>query len=153
MMISGYWKKSSMDFRHGLIRALGPILWVLSFVYWIYPQTNFPILFIYLTNIYSVPAACQEVGGTTRPGMLRFMGSQRVGHVWATEMNWTELKSNGKESACSAGDPGSILGSGRSLGEGNGNPVQYSCLENPMDRGAWQATVHGVAKSWTRQSN
>ena len=57
--------------------------------------------------------------------------------------------SDGKESACNAGDPGSIPGSGRSLGEGNGNPLQYSCLENPMDRGAWWATVHGVAKSRT----
>ena len=44
------------------------------------------------------------------------------------------------------GDPGSICGSGRSPGEGNGNPLQYSCLENPMDRRAWQATVHGVIK-------
>ena len=50
-----------------------------------------------------------------------------------------------KESARNAGDLGSILGSGRSPGEGNGNPLQYSCLENPMDRGAWQATVHGAA--------
>ena len=47
-------------------------------------------------------------------------------------------------------DSGSIPGSGRYPGRGNGNPLQYSCLENPMDRGAWQATVHGVAKSWTR---
>ena len=52
----------------------------------------------------------------------------------------------GKESVCNAGDPGSIPGSGRSPGEGNGNPLQYSCLENPMDRGAWQATVLGVAR-------
>jgi len=51
------------------------------------------------------------------------------------------------------GDLGSIPGSGRSLGEGNGNPLQYSCLENPMDGGAWRATVHGVAKSWTQLSN
>ena len=50
-------------------------------------------------------------------------------------------------------DVGSIPGSGRSLGVGNGNPLQYSCLENPMDRGAWQATVHGVAKSQTQLSN
>ena len=55
----------------------------------------------------------------------------------------------GKVSACNAGDPGSIPGSGRSPGEGNGNPLQYSCLENPMDRGAWWATVHGVAKNRT----
>ena len=50
----------------------------------------------------------------------------------------------GKESACNAGDPGSIPESGKSPGERNGNPFQYSCLENPMDRGTWQATVHGV---------
>ena len=56
---------------------------------------------------------------------------------------------DGKESACNAGDLGSIPGSGRSPRKGNGNPLQYSCLENPMFRGAWQATVHGVAKSQT----
>ena len=58
--------------------------------------------------------------------------------------------SEGKASACNAGDLGSIPGSGRSPGEGNGNPLQYSCLENPMDGRAWWATVHGVAKSQTR---
>ena len=60
--------------------------------------------------------------------------------------------SDGKASVYNAGDPGSIPGSGRSPGEGNGNPLQYSCLENPMDRGAWLATVHGDAKSQTRLS-
>ena len=54
--------------------------------------------------------------------------------------------SDSKESAHNAGDQGLIPGSGRSPGEGNGNPLQYSCLENPMDRGAWQATVHGVSR-------
>ena len=54
--------------------------------------------------------------------------------------------SDGKASVYNAGDPGSIPGLGRSTGEGNGNPLQYYCLENPMDRGAWQATVHGVAE-------
>ena len=58
--------------------------------------------------------------------------------------------SEGKASAYNAGDPGSIPGSGRSPGEGNGNPLQYSCLENPMDGGA---AVHGVAKSQTRLSD
>ena len=58
--------------------------------------------------------------------------------------------SDGKASAYNAGDPGSIPGSGRSSGEGNGNPLQYSCLENPMDGGAWWARIHGVAKSQTR---
>ena len=55
----------------------------------------------------------------------------------------------GKESACDAGDPGSIPGSGRSPGEGNGNPLQYFSLENPMDRRAWRATIHGLTKGWT----
>ena len=55
--------------------------------------------------------------------------------------------SEGKESACNAGDLDSILGLGRSPREGDGNPLQCSCLENPKDRGAWLATVHGVAES------
>ena len=58
--------------------------------------------------------------------------------------------SDGKESTCNVGDLGSILWLERSLGEGNGNPLQYSCLENPMGRGVWQTTDHGVAKTWTQ---
>ena len=54
--------------------------------------------------------------------------------------------SDGEEPTCSAGDRGSIPGLGRSPGEENGNPLQYLCVENPMDRGAWWATVHGVAR-------
>ena len=61
--------------------------------------------------------------------------------------------SDGKESACNAGDLGLIPGLERSPGEGNGNPLQYSCLEHFTDRGAWWTTVHGVAKSWTQGSN
>ena len=60
--------------------------------------------------------------------------------------------SDGRESACNAGDLGSIPGLGRSPGRGHSNPLQYSCLENPMDRGAWWAVVHGVTKSWARLS-
>ena len=58
-----------------------------------------------------------------------------------------------EKSSCSAGDLGSIPGSGKSPGEGNVTPLQYSCLENSMYRGAWQATVHGVAKSQTQLSH
>ena len=65
---------------------------------------------------------------------------------------WLPSWHSGKESACDAGEQGSIPVSGRSPGEGNGIPVQYSCLENSMDRGTWWATVHGVAKSWPQLS-
>ena len=60
---------------------------------------------------------------------------------------WFPCSSVGKESACSSGHLGSIPGLGRSSGEANANPLQYSCLESLMDRGAWWAAVHGVAKS------
>ena len=92
---------------------------------------------------------------TGKPGVLQSMGSQKVEHNWATELNWTEHVnlckflcfpggSDSKESACNAGDVSSIPGSGRSSGEENGYPLQYSCLENSMDRGAWWVIVHGV---------
>ena len=61
--------------------------------------------------------------------------------------------SDHKESACNVGDLGSITGLGRSLREGNGNPLQYPCLENPKDREAWWAIVRGVTKSWTGLSD
>jgi len=66
---------------------------------------------------------------------------------------WRTGGSDSKASACSMGDPDSIPGSGRSPGEGNVNSLQYSCLENSLDGGAWWATVHGVTKSWTRLSD
>ena len=60
---------------------------------------------------------------------------------------------DGNESTCRTGESGSIPGLGRSSGEGNGNPLQFSCLENSMDRGVWPATVHGVSKSQTLLSD
>ena len=66
---------------------------------------------------------------------------------------WLTRSTSDKESACSVGDLGSIPGLERSPGEGNGSPLQYSCLENSMDRECWWATVHGFAKSWTLLSN
>ena len=76
-----------------------------------------------------------------------FLGTELLGHMGFPG------GSDGKESACIVRDLGLIPGLGRSPGEGNGNPLQYSCLENPMDGGTWQGTVHGVAKSWTQLSN
>ena len=74
-----------------------------------------------------------------------------LSHIYLLSAIYVPGGLDGKESACNAEDLGLILGLGRSLGEGNGNPLQYSCLENPVDRGAWWATVHGVAKSWTHR--
>ena len=71
---------------------------------------------------------------------------------WLTDCSY-HRRHSGKESAYDTGDVGLISGSGRSPGEGNGNPLQCSCLENSIDRGAWWATVYGVTKSWTQQSD
>ena len=68
-------------------------------------------------------------------------------HGMANVLSGFPGSSDGKESSCNAGDPNLIPGSGRSPGEGTGNPLQYSCLLNSMDRKAWQATVHGATKS------
>ena len=113
-------------------------------------------------------------------GRLTFeIGSLNIGCVWRSflqylpqDLSWGQLSltapqafwiggaskhrsgfpgdSDGKESTCNSGNPGSIPGPGRSPGEGNSNPLQYSCLENPMD---WWATVHGASKSQTWLSN
>ena len=77
-------------------------------------------------------------------GAIAFSDPNELDH---TNYKGFPHSSVGKESACNAGDLGLIPGSGRSPGEGNGNPLQYLCLENPIDRGAWQATVHSVAQS------
>ena len=71
-------------------------------------------------------------------------------HNYFLSSNGGSMVKNPPANAGDTGDACSIPGWGRSPGGGNGNPLQYSCLENPMDRGAWQATVHGVTKSWTR---
>ena len=92
-------------------------------------------------------AGCQEAGSRAAAEGAK----ERAGGNCGTGGNFRLplLLILSKESACNAGDPGSTPGLGRSPGEGNGSPLQYSWLENPVDRGAWQATIHGVAQSWT----
>ena len=86
--------------------------------------------------------------------MVNFSNFIKIINMWTfCYPIWFPGGSDGKASACNAGDLGLIFGSGRFPGEGNGKPLQYSCLENSMDARAWWATVHGVAKSWTQLSN
>ena len=74
--------------------------------------------------------------------------------MWSLWMRWGFPDSSaGEESTCNAGDMGSVPGLGRCPGGGHGNQLQYSCLESPMDRGAWQAIANGITKSWTQLSN
>ena len=95
-----------------------------------------------LANIYHMPTRAQ-----TPSSLLSWVLSYLIMWYLYEVIQYFPHSSVGKESACKAGDPGSIPGSGRSPGEGNGSPLQYSCLENPMDRGAWQdTTVHGVTR-------
>ena len=99
----------------------------------------------------SVVSDSLQPHGLLKPGLLVH---HQLPEFTQTHIHWGfPGGSDCKASACNAGDQGSIPRSGRSPGEGNGNPLQYSCLENSMDGGAWWATVHGVAKSQTRLSD
>ena len=101
-------------------------------------------------------AIAWESSRTEEPGGLQFKGSQKnITPPHPLSLHPSQPPPidfefpcglNGKESVCSAGDPGLIPGSGRCPGEGNDNPFQYSCLENPIDRGAWWPTVHGIER-------
>ena len=110
------------------------------------------VMYVYITCVYIICVFIHSV--------YRCIHKTKLPYVYAYVYISINLKykgfpggSGGKESACNAGDPGSIPGSGGSPGEGNANPLQYSCLGNPMDRGSWWAIAHGVAKSWTQLSD
>ena len=134
---------------HRTLRAEFPMLSLVSHYLWVKHQDYHPLLWSLLLK--------------KKVLVLRFLSwntfkSLKM-YVLHSEKNPFRLQtglpggSDGKASTCSAGDPGSTPGSGRSPERGNGNPLQYSCLGNPMDREAWQATVHGVTKSRTRMSD
>ena len=107
-----------------------------------------------LLRTYYTPGLMQGTGGMWTKQM-RFLSTWRLRLVVKANQCIIGLPcgSGGKASVYNAGDPGSSPGLGRFPGEGNGNPLQYYCLENPMDRGAWQAAVYGTAKSRTRLSD
>ena len=90
-----------------------------------------------------------RIPGTAEPGGLPSMGSHRVRHDGSDLAATASDCSVVKNSPANAGNLVSVPRLGRSPGGGHGNPIQYSCLDNPMDREAWWATVHGIAKSWS----
>ena len=95
-----------------------------------------------------------KIPWTEKYGRLQSMGLQKSQTLLSNfTFTWLSSSSDSKDSVCNVGDPDSIPGLGRSPGEGHGTPLQHSCLENSMDRGAWRVTVHGVTKSWTRLSD
>ena len=109
-----------------------------------------PIFFICLLVHFSFKkwnySPCLFNGSTVRSDYLNCVFKKKTFLYWSIALPWWL---SGKESTCHAGNSGSILGLGRSPGGGHDKPLRYSCLETPMDRGAWQSIVHWVAKSWT----
>ena len=108
---------------------------------------------VHLSNSAFILHSSKLVSTWYMPGPITDTGDTVVSEQTPSLPSWSPESSqgfpggsDGKENACNAGDPGSIPGLERSPGEGNGYPLQYSSLENPIDRGAWQATVHGVAR-------
>ena len=138
------------------------------------PKGNQPWIFIGRVGVeipITLATWCEELTHWKRPWCWERLKAGREGDdrgwdgwmasltqrtwVWANSETVKDFPggSDGKASVYNEGDLGSSPGLGRSPGEGNGNPLQYCCLENPMDRGAWYATVYRVAKSWTRLSD
>ena len=127
---------------------------------WILPSTNCMILAKTLKFKNKQTTTTKQL-----PHLWSLQRRRRRFDSWVREIHWKRDRlptpvflgfpgsSDGKESTCDAWDLGSIPGLGRSPAEGKGYPLQYSCLENSVDRGAWQAVVHGVAKSRTRLSD
>ena len=139
---------------------------------WDFPGKNTGVGYHFLLQIFQIQQPnldslqCRRILQSSEPpGKPAFL---RHSNCVVSMLNGTEIQkrghkmymhgvfpggSDGIESTCNAGDSGLIPRLGRSPGEGNGNPLQYSCLENPMDRGGWPATVHRVTKSQTGLSN
>ena len=119
-------------------------------------RRNVPLIFpIFLKRSLVIPLLL--FSSSFMHCLLKKTLSSLLAILWNSAFNWMYLSlssgfpggSDGKESTCNAGDPGLIPGLGRSPGEGNGYPFQYSCLKNSMDRGHWWATVHRVTKDMT----
>ena len=151
--------RMQIDHTYQHIKYLDPLIWKLHFQGNISPETKNVQgsirTFSAICNLvcYLLPPTCPPVHAIYSTAILK---------LWKNRILCADIKefllyvilgflggSDGKESTCYAGDVGSIPGLGRSPGGGHGNPLQYSCLENSMDRRAWGAAVHSVSNSWT----
>ena len=129
-----------------------------SFCFILLKQVSLPDIFLFcwcasLSAIfpYSSKISAHENRACLLSAVYPAMRQCLVPNKWSLSANWGfPHGSDGKESACNVGDLGLISVLGRSPGEGNGYPLQYAGLENSMDRGVWQATLHGVTKNWTQ---
>ena len=119
------------------------------------PDNHYAFLHLFFLGMVSIPVSCTMSWTSVHSASDTLSIRSNPLNLFVTSTVYRGGFPGGAEvkaSACNVGDLGSIPGSGWSLGEGNGNPLQYSCLENPMDGGAWWATVHG-SQSWTRLSD
>ena len=136
------------------VQPLKEIIYLLSFACPHFPDTFPRVQADFRDNEgWLQTSAIKQVSKYSEPLQFLWFASAYESYVY-TVLQSTKgfpMWLSGKESTCQAGDTGLIPGPGRSSGEGNGNPLQYSCLENPMDRGAWRAKVHRVTESDTTE--
>ena len=158
------WSRSSLSsshhsFKWSFLKASFSFIFLSSFLWGCHPLSQFQL------SLPWQPVSGIKMSNTKQEGLSILQCRRPQFESWDWKISWGRDRlsiavfmgfpdgEDGKESACKAGDLGSIPGLRRAPGRGHGNPLQYSCLENPHGKGAWWATVHGVTKSWAWQSN
>ena len=158
------WSPSSLSsshhsFKWSFLKASFSFIFLSSFLWGCRPLSQFQL------SLPWQPVSGIKMSNTKQEGLSILKCRRPQFESWDWKIPWRRDRlpiavfmgfpggADGKESACNAGDLGSIPGLRRAPGRGHGNPLQYSCLENPHGKGAWWATVHGVTKSWAWRSN
>ena len=158
------WSPSSLSsshhsFKWSFLKASFSFIFLSSFLWGCHPLSQFQL------SLPWQPVSGIKMSNTKQEGLSILQCRRPQFESWDWKIPWRRDRlpiavfmgfpggADGKESACNAGDLGSIPGLRRAPGRGHGNPLQYSCLENPHGKGAWWATVHGVTKSWVWWSN
>ena len=144
----------SLRVRHNWVTSL----WLFTFMHWRRKWQPTPVFLPGESHGERSLVGCIYVVAQSWTRLKRLSSSSSsmcvyIHHIYCRKLSFSVGFPGGlhsKESACNAGDLGLVPGSRRSSGEGNGNPLQYSCLENPLKWGTWQVTVRGVEKSWTQ---